>query len=66
MAVSPLVMPSGTSDQHPSARKTKPTIRLKAESSEANNGTVDLAEQLNEIERRKYIKGLLSSLTLET
>lgn len=59
MAVSPLVFPSGSAEQNLSAKKTKTVLRPKVQASEANNGTNDLAEQMNEVEKQKYVKGLI-------
>jgi cyclin-dependent kinase 7 len=64
MAVSPLVVPPG------SAERSTATTRSKLSAAQASNGTTpeppqgsngishDLAEQMNEEEKNKYVKGL--------
>jgi hypothetical protein len=59
MAVSPLVVPPG------SAERSTTTSRSKLSAAQASNGTTpepvagyDLAEQMNEDEKNKYVKGL--------
>lgn len=64
MAVSPLVVPPG------SAERSTATTRSKLSAAQASNGTTpelpqagngtgfDLAEQMNEDEKNKYVKGL--------
>jgi hypothetical protein len=56
MAVSPLVMPVGPVDQTKSLKKAPPQSRPIGEAS--GNG-VDLAEQMNDAEKKKYVKGHL-------
>lgn len=55
MAVSPLVMPVGPVDQTKSLKKAPPQSRPIGEASE--NGGGDLAEQMNDAEKKKYVKG---------
>jgi hypothetical protein len=56
MAISPLVMPPGSSEKSASSRNLKPPPKQTV--AEASNGGADLAEQMNEMEKRKYVKGL--------
>lgn len=69
MANSPLLIPPSSSEK-PTTSKSKLQVPVSngatPESSSGGNGASghDLAEQMNEDEKRKYVKGLLSSLIL--
>ena len=53
MAVSPLVRPPG-SENGGSIKKLQPA---NATAEGSNGGTHDIAEHMNELEKRKYVKG---------
>lgn len=63
MAVSPLVMPSGTpakkafTNAAKAIAKSQPNDTGKEMASSNEAGGRDLAEQMNEAEKQKYIKG---------
>lgn len=61
MAVSPLVHPSGSTAKSPARSKLSSTAQAANGTSEgaqaSHGGGHDLAEQMNEEEKRKYVKG---------
>ena len=64
MAVSPLVIPPGSSEKPNTINKSKLSTAYSSkaatpEVTQVSNGTGrDLAEQMNEEERHKYVKGI--------
>lgn len=70
MAVSPLIIPPGSGERSNMASRSKLSVAAASngatpEPSQANNGAGhDLAEQMNEEEKNKYVKGLLRTTSL--